>query len=554
VDESTPEGLFLAGERLEKARDLGPALERYLACVDKEPFHVRALSRAAELYARRGEPVTALSYARRAVETSMYDPEANFVYGIIARRQGDLVDAKEALGWAARSMEYRSAAYAQMAEIALIEKDDAAALEYAGKALDSNSLNLSARELSAVALRKLGRKPAARAVLDDVLEIDPLDHLARFERCLLDGEDSAIRDFKSMIRGELPHETYLETALRYASWGADADAAALLRIAPEQPEVLCWLAWLLRESAPAEAEAFLDKALRMSPELVFPFREESIPVFAHALATRPGDWKPKYYLGLLYWGKGRDDEARDLFAMCGNPDFGPFYLSRAAINRTLAPEEALKDYGRAVEIAGGDWRSWHGLIDWERTLGRTAQALEHARKATGLLPDNLPLRIDLVKTLMAADLTAEAAGVLDGVEALPFEGASEIHELFVRAHVSLGLESLRAGNWAAAIDSLEHSKLYPEKLGTGAPYEPDVRLQDYFEMLAFRKLGDSARADAARKAILAYSVRNPAGTGPGAWFGGLVLRQEGDKNRARDMLEKASPPDEAIRKILRTLE
>ena len=113
-DESTLEGLYQSAEREEKGRNYDLALEKYLACLQREPMHMRALTRVAELYYRRAEYPKALEYARKAVGYVMYDPDANFIYGIIARHLDDFVDAKETLGWAAGSMKYRSSAYSEL--------------------------------------------------------------------------------------------------------------------------------------------------------------------------------------------------------------------------------------------------------------------------------------------------------------------------------------------------------------------------------------------------------------------------------------------------------
>ena len=107
---SSAEALYLQARGLERERRLAEALDKYLAAIAAEPLHVRALARAAELYTRRGEPAHALDHAGRALAVSMYDPEANFVYGVAARRLGRLVDAKETLGWAARSPQFEAVA------------------------------------------------------------------------------------------------------------------------------------------------------------------------------------------------------------------------------------------------------------------------------------------------------------------------------------------------------------------------------------------------------------------------------------------------------------
>jgi tetratricopeptide (TPR) repeat protein len=521
-------------------------MQKYLACLEIEPLHVRALTRTGELYARRGEYVKAMGFAEKALEISMYDAEANYVYGVICRKQGELVDAKETLGWAARSMEYRSSAYAQLAEISYLEKDFEPAVEYGKRAIDFNALNLNAREALATTYRAMKQRSQADKELDLILAIDPLDHLARFERYLLEPGPARLKEFKSMVRCELPHETYLEMALYYVRLGAVEDAVTLLRNAPEQPEVLAWLAWLLREKSPDESRAYLEKAFGLSPWLVFPFREESIPVFEHSIASLPRDWKPKYYLGLIYWGKGRIEEARDLFAMCDGADFAPFYLTRGALTRDTDPVKTRADYVRAIGLDEKSRRSRHALIEFDLELGHAAQALETSREAAALFPSEVPIRVDLVKSLMASDGYEEAAGILEGIEALPYEGAGEIHTLYVTTHVRLALDRLKTGDWSRAVECFERSKQFPEKLGTGAPFDPDLRLQDYAEAFCYEKMGEKGKAEASRKAVLEYTLRTWPASGPNAYLGGLILQRAGEKAKAREVLSTAKPSKEII--------
>ncbi len=349
-----------------------------------------------------------------------------------------------------------------------------------------------------------------------------------------------------MIRNELPHETYLEMALFYIRIGRPDEALTLLRNAPEQAEVGTWLAYLLRDSAPGESRARLDRAMGLSPRLVFPFREESIPVFEWAAAARPADWKPAYYLGLILWGKGRVDEARTLFARCDAADFAPFFLARGALSRENAPDKALADYRRAVEIEAGNWRIWHNLSGTLGTLGRKVEALDVSAKAAGLFPQEVPIQVDHAGALLALGRNDEAASVLDGLKALPYEGASDIHALYVRTHVAVALDRMGRGDWAAAVDQFEKSKLFPENLGTGTPFEPDLRLQDYFIALCQERMGNAAKAGELRKSIREYSLKHRDERGPGAYVGGLVLERLGDTAAGRELLKTAAAPDAEI--------
>jgi tetratricopeptide (TPR) repeat protein len=552
---SSAEALFLQARVLERERRLAEALDKYLAAIAAEPLHVRALARAAELYTRRGEPARALDHAGRALAVSMYDPEANYVYAVAARRMGRLVDAKETLSWAVRSPQFKAVALVQSAEIALLEKDFDRAAELAFKALVADDLNVNALEVLAVAHRLAGRKAEADRVLGWLGEVDPLDHLGRFEKYLRSREAKDLDACRALIRNELPHETWLEMAAFYLRLGLAADAAEALKAAPAQATVLYTLAHILRESDPAESAACLDKASAASPLLVFPFREEEIAVFSWALAARPADWKPKYYLALVLWSKGRLEEARDLFEMTEGADFAPFYMARGAFFEGTDPARAAGDYAKAVELDASSWRARHALTAFHLRQGHKDEALAAARKAAADFPPEVPLQIDLVEALLAAGDPHEAATALDAVAALPYEGASNIYGLYVRSHVEIGLEAMKKQAWSEAVQALELSKLYPEKLGTGAPFHPDSRMQDYLITLCFDRMGEKDKAAALCEAIRDYTLTYWNESQPYGYFGGLVLEKLGrreDRLKARELLGRTKPAAEVleiIRKI-----
>ena len=441
------------------------------------------------------------------------------------------------------------------AEVGVAEGNYVLARDYAEKALDGNRYNSSACEIAALASRKLGQPGAARRALDRLEEFDPLDHLIRFERYLLEPTEARLSEFKSLIRNELPHESYLEMAQLYVRTGCPADAVTLLKNAPAQPEVYAWLAYLLKDADPAESAAFLDKSLGLSPLLVFPFREESVPVFEWVAAEKPADWKPKYYLGLILWGKGRIEETKGLFARCDAADFAPFFLARGYLAQESAPDKALTDFRRAVEIDGKNWRVWHHLSGFLQTLGRKGEALDVAAKAAGLFPDEVPVQVDQVKALLALARYDEAAAVIDRLQALPYEGASDIYVLYVRAHIAVALDRIGRRDWTAAVEHLEKSKLYPEKLGTGAPLAPDVRLQDFFLAVCQEKMGNGAKARDIRNTIRSYTLEHWDEPGPNAYIGALVLDSFGEPAKARELFKKSQMPEsrilEAIRKYSR---
>ncbi len=143
-DYNSAEHLFRQADDMNSMRSYNRALKTYFACLEKEPTHSRALSKVAELYYRKAKFNEGLKYARKVLENNTYDADGNFIYGVIQRALGNLTQAEEAFSVAVRSMEYRSAAYVQIAGLHLQKKDYKNAEVYAKKALDYNRFNITA--------------------------------------------------------------------------------------------------------------------------------------------------------------------------------------------------------------------------------------------------------------------------------------------------------------------------------------------------------------------------------------------------------------------------
>ena len=514
---STTEGLYLSAERDDKSRNYDSALRKYLSCIEKDPAHVRALTHVAELYCKKAEYKKALEYARKALDLAMYDPGANYIYGIVSRRMDDLVDAKETLGWAARSMQYRSSAYSEMGAIYLMEGAAERSLDYLNRALTYDTNNVPAYQLLATAYRVFKQPLKAQATLRKILEIDPLNHFARFEQYLLAPGPVTLNAFKSMIRNEFPHETYLEIAVYYANLQRNSDALRVLEVAPEQATVRYWQAYLLRDSNPALSRSVLQKAAALSPYLVFPFREEEVPVFQWAATAQPADWKAKYYSALLFWGLRRREDAVKMMDECADrPDYAPAYISRAFLERDANPQKALADYERALSVDKKDWRTWLHLATYYNDNGETQKALKLAQDASAQFPDQDSIKLLLARSYLNNGRYQDCYSVVATATILPFEGQSDVHNLFVQCQIGQAMQDMKGRRYEAAIDRLDSSREYPDRLGTGMPKDPDYRVQDYLAMFCYQELNMPAKATEAIERINAYSSRNSRGAAASA--------------------------------------
>ncbi|NMC38830.1 MAG: DUF5107 domain-containing protein [Bacteroidales bacterium] len=540
-DPDSAEHLFLLAEDMYAMRDFSKALNYYLKCLEKEPSHMRALYKAAEAEFRMCRYQNAEDFAKKILEKSTYDPGGNFILGLINRRLGKTDKSEEAFSVASRTMEFRSGSYIQMAEIRLLKGDYPGAEEFAQKALDYNRLSVPAREILIITCRILKKQAESERNINELLEIDPLNHFARFEKYLLNPSASGMNDFKSLIRNELPHETYLELAANYVNRGLNDDALKVLEEAPSNPIVLYWLAWLKKDGESRQSTQLLQEAINLSPFLVFPFRHETIGVLDWAL-DKNDHWKTRYYLGLIYWHIKRPEKALELFRECGNvPDYAPFYIARGILSQSAKSSSLQQgnDFVKALELDPSEWRTWHFMAEDLQSKTLYSDQLIKTGQAYRRFPANPVIGIDYAKALINNGKYAECLKILEKITILPQEGAHEGHDLYELANLSLAVNMIEQGKFIQAIKYIDESKKWPENLGAGKPYEPDERFQDYLLSSCYKMRGNKKIADRYSNQINRYSDKNRNGGNPiNVYISTIVSDKTGKRQEAANAIER----------------
>ena len=490
---------LMQGRRLEQSR---PLLESALA---RSPSHRGALLAMADLEYRRARYIEGLTPIIRALSLDAYDADANFVAGNLYRALGRAADARDAFGWAARSLLYRSAANVQLAELALQREDLVEAERYARTALDFNGWNLSAWEILML-VGRLTVRPDVRQEADGAIEaLDPLSHFRRAERFLAAPGAEAFGAFMSGLRSEYPDQTVLELAAAYANRGRKADAVTLLGPASarlQNPLLRAWLAYL--ENDPS----ILGKSASVS--LVFPYRLETLPVLTWA-AERNRHWSWTYLRALLLWSFDRTSEARALLAPLGDaPDVASFYVSRASLT-DQAGGDPEADLRRADALAGADRVVRLPLIQFYQRKGRWTGALAASTRARRLFPRDFNLDLLHVKSLIHLERADEALSVLQSTRVLPSEHARDSHQMYVQAHILAALTAFESGRWADAETHLTAALEWPERLGQGRPYEPEERLIHFLRGRVAERAGRAADARRAFEAVVAATGTSAEG-------------------------------------------
>jgi len=519
-------GLYLKGKEEARERSYAKAEEAFQSCLKQDANYVPALVELAALANRRADATAALGHARHALGIDTYDPGANYQFGLANAALRRHADAQAAFSLAALSPAWRSAANTELAKEYLREQLYDAAIAAAREALCSNVRNLDALQMCACVQRLRGDAAGADAALTALLELDPLNHFSRCERYLR-GKAGA-RDFTALIRNELPHETFLELAAWYHGLGLDNDAAKVLDLAPPTAEVLYWLAYLRQDTN------LLARAEAASPEFVFPFRIEAIPVFEWAARNSPA-WQPKYFLALIRWHLGQLPQGRKLLAACGDePRFAPFYAARAQ----LEPEAVVSHLQRAAQLDTAQWRYGAMLARHHLEHNDPAAALAVAADYAQRFPANDALALLRARSLLLTDQHQQAADLLSSLHVLPAEGTTAARTLFREANLLVAVDRFRSGAFDDALRRVNTARQWPENLGAGKPYPAalDERLEDWcVAQCQFALMNPDAARQALGK-ILAIPAHNQ-GQAIGDLIRALTLKQSGRVAEAEDLIK-----------------
>ncbi len=547
VISSENQQLFMDGWEAMKFREYALAREKFNELLQQEPSHLEALVKLAELEYRRTNYQKALEFAQKALQLDTYNAGANYFSGLSYKKLNDSVNALESLGWAARDIKYRAVSYAVMAEIYFGLNNLNHAATYALKALDYNTYNLNARYVLLLTNRKSNNPLAFETQLQAIRKMDALDHFVEFESIL--HQNGAPGDILKNIQNEFPDETLLELALKYLNLNEKETALQLLALAPKSGKANILAAYLLSNIDPVQSQVYLQEALKASPDFVFPYRAEMIPVLEWAI-SKNSHWKLKYYLAQNDLAVGLQEKGEVLLRNCGfEPDNDTFYRFRGEILKQETFDNRLKDFQKALTLKSNNWKIWEDLIRFYFDNGKFKEANTTAEKAYKKFTNNYNIGLSYAKTLVSVESYAKSISILKSLKVLPYEHAAESKGIYDNAHIFYAQQFMERKNFTKAIELLNLSKEWPEHLGVGQPFDPDTRLQDYLLSYCYQSIGKGKEAETALKSIVTYTEKNTELIGINSLFSLLAFEKlnqsESLKQYKKDLKETATQNEKA---------
>lgn len=400
--------------------------------------------------------------------------EAHYFLGLTLFFSCQFDESYEVLSKAAWSQAWAAAAHYQLAciDCRLLRFDSASS--HLAESISADGNHHKAKVLFAAILRRKEDSEAS-AILRAILEVDPLDHWARYEFSLAGGVST--NDFLSLCRNDA--QTILDLVFDYADAGLISEAADLLELHLENPETfaavpnpLSWavvslyvLAWLKQD------HALLEIARQQSPNYFFPSRLNEQIVLEWALQQPGKDSVAAYGLGNYFYDRKRHEDAIACWerSVADGAMFATVYrnLGIGIWNARRDGEAARNYYLRAMELDAADPRL---VSEYDQLCSKLNDPLADRLMFLESQCDLVMQRDDSTVALTGLyNLTGNPATALEILNSRRFHlwegGEGSVLRQFTTAHILLGRKALAAGDAATALRKFTGAMDTPETLG-----------------------------------------------------------------------------------------
>jgi tetratricopeptide (TPR) repeat protein len=470
----------------------------YQKAIELSPENGEAHFRLGLMQLRAADFSASAEHLREAVSLGLV--EGNYYLGLIGLLEGRLEDARKAFQAVPADHPLWVPALLGLGTLAMRDKDWQKAIDQFRQAYRRGEMPIATALLLGIALQRAGQIDEARAELEGVLAVDPLNHAALRELAHIQTDGSyQVSLYQAKLDRMLADDRqyHIDLACFYMGAGLLEDALSALEDAARawSYPMLGYLAAYLYNvlNRQKEADTWLAWATAGSPEYVFPSRLEEYLALMDAIERNPGDYKAKYYLGNFLYARQRFDEGVRLWreALHELTDFDILYrnLGLAAWQREKDLPKAVGLFERGMALNPDNQDLYLHLDELYKVLGLTEKRQQLLEKI-----ESLPnVREDVRKRsmLIRVDLGRyeEALHILQTEQFVPLEMDQSFHELYVRALMQRAGARMNTGKIEEAIADYRKALEFPANLGVGQPTTLAQAHIYYHLGLAYEQLG-----------------------------------------------------------------
>jgi len=462
------EELYLTGVHLEQYRHATRGPELYWReGLRRDPNESRIHNALGLWRLRRGEFDLAAGHFESAIarltalNPNPRDGEAYYNLGLTRRYQDRGKEAYDAFYKATWSAAWRAAGYFALAECDAANGDWQSAHDHLKRSLRADADNLNARNLLGVVLEHLGDLPAAAAVFDESLAIDPLDVGARWHKGIAPSNGQEALDLAFDLNRAGQHESALYVLQSANICACDGSV----------PTILFTLAYVQNRLDISGVKQTLKQAAAVSLDHCFPSRLEEILVLEWAAQSDEESWAASYLLGNLHYDKRRYEEAICCWEAAARKNSRFAFLHRnlgiAYFNFRHDAVRALECFDTAFEADPLDARVLYERDQlWKRTGRSPAKRLNELLGHAHLIDLRDDLSVELATLYNQVGKPEDALNLLLRRKFQPWEGGEGlVLAQYVRAHLLLGRRALDSRNYAEARSRFLAALQPPENLG-----------------------------------------------------------------------------------------
>lgn len=504
----TIEELYLTASRLEQFYKISRPY--YEEALKRDPGDIRSNTALGNQYLKNGDYQTARRYLAQAIKRLTKDyirpstGEALYLQGVNLKAMGLYKEAIDTLYRATWDYAYHAAAYFELAQISCSMGDFEKALHQINESLSTNTKNNRALALRASIQRKLGDYTGAKASLDLVFEVDPLNFRAINEQYLLsqrlgnDEETNAILEGLNQKMRNF-NQNYLEVAVGYMNEGLLHEAEDVLqRFTGEDPIVLYYLGFISDQKGnKKQAASHFEAAQALSEAYCFPFRLETINVLEKALDYDERDAKAYYYLGNILYDKQPEQGIKYWQkAVENDPNLAMAYrnLGWGYYRHFKNLEKAIPYYEQAIALDNSIaifYTELDKLYELHNSPISTRLKIFEGNQDAVYQRDDAFIRQITVLTLSGnADKSVE---YLDGKLFSYREGTSRVRETIIDAHLTLGIRYLDEKKNKKALEQFILAQVPDEEAGSARFGNRNIQV-NYYIAQAYAALKKNKKA------------------------------------------------------------
>ncbi len=510
-DINDADSLYYAGLQFEQFHDpYYMPLDYYLKALTINPRHVPALTRTGILYIKAGDFEEAAGYLEKAVAriTKDYTVAENgaplYYLAIAYSKAGREEEAWSLFYRASWDYSFRSPARFQLALIDSRNSVFNRALDHLRQASTTNAVSIDILSMKVSLHRLTGDPEKALDASESLLELDPLNMRAYYERYITTNYMQARNDFTRLMRNY--HENYIELAVGYGNAGLYSDAINLLDIYNRLPEksiddypVVNYLMGYYNHLSgnTGEAQKYFTRAAGADHLYSFPFRFETAKALETALEYNEDDALAWYLTGNIYYDHqpAKAVEAWEKsVSVSNNIPVAYRNLAFAYANNENDPVAAIENIEKAVSLNPRDPRFYYEYDLYQKSLQAdpAARLKPFTENHDVVVSDQLSI-FPYAELLTINGNYDDAIALMSDRHFHRWEGGESIYLFWLYAHLFKANNAINSNNLTEAGLLVDAALSYPPNLQTvSSPYEP---VAWYFKGLVEERLKRDDQAE-----------------------------------------------------------